>query len=98
VPFWSAVLGFAPRPVNEQFVALDPPAGDSQPGMLFQKVPESKTVKNRVHVDLRADDMAVEVRRLVDLGATVIAERNLGSFRWTVLADPEGNEFCVNSG
>jgi predicted enzyme related to lactoylglutathione lyase len=84
--------------VNEQFVALDPLPGTGQPGMLFQKVPEPKAGKNRVHVDLRADDMAAEVRRLVELGAVVLAERNLGSFRWTVLADPAGNEFCVNGG
>ena len=98
MPFWSAALGLAPRRVNEQFVALDPIAGSGQPGMLFQKVPEPKVGKNRVHVDLRADDMAAEVHRLTGLGATVLAERSMGDFRWTVLADPAGNEFCVNGG
>ena len=52
--------------------------------------------KNRVHLDLRGDVMADEVARLLGLGATVIAERSLGSLTWTVMADPEGNEFCVS--
>ena len=81
--------------MNEQFVALEPSGGDTQPPLLFQRVPEPKVVKNRVHIDFRADDMAVEVGRLVGLGAVVIDERNLGTFRWTILTDPEGNEFCI---
>ena len=59
-------------------------------------MPEAKTVKNRVHLDFRAESMADEVARLQGLGATFIAERSLGSLTWTVLADPEGNEFCVS--
>jgi len=64
---------------------------------MFQEVPEPKTVKNRVHLDLRGESMAAEVERLKGLGATWIAERTLGeSTRWTVIADPEGNEFCIS--
>ena len=60
-------------------------------------MPEPKSVKNRVHLDLRGDSMAAEVDRRTALGATRIAERTLGeSMRWTVMADPEGNEFCVS--
>ena len=56
-------------------------------------------VKNRVHLDLRGESMAVEVERLLALGATFVAERTLGAdVRWTVMADPEGNEFCVSGG
>jgi predicted enzyme related to lactoylglutathione lyase len=96
VPFWAAALGWEPRPVNDQFVSLRPPAGsDAAFALLFQKVPEPKVAKNRVHVDFDAGDMEAEVARLVSLGATVVAERSLGTFRWTVVADPEGNEFCV---
>ena len=96
VDFWAAALGYEPRAVNEQYVALLPPAREpGRPPLLFQKVPEPKTAKNRVHLDFRAPVMADEVARLVKLGASVIAERSLGDFRWTVLADPEGNEFCV---
>lgn len=100
VEFWAAALGYERRDVNEQYVALVPP-GPPEPGrppLLFQKVPERKVVKNRLHLDLRAEVMADEVARLVSLGATVIAERSLGALRWTVLADPEGNELCVSGG
>jgi predicted enzyme related to lactoylglutathione lyase len=99
VEFWAAALGYERRPVNEQYVALVPPAAEpGRPPLLFQKVPEPKTVKNRVHLDFRAPDRTAEVSRLVGLGATVIAERCLGAYCWTVLADPEGNEFCVAAG
>ena len=99
VDFWASALGYARREVNEQYVALVPPAREAGlPPLLFQKVPEPKVAKNRVHLDFRADVMADEVARLVGLGATVLAERRLGDFAWTVLADPEGNEFCVSGG
>ena len=96
VDFWAAALGYERRDVNEQYVALLPPAREpDRLPLLFQKVPEPKVGKNRVHLDFRTPVMADEVIRLVGLGATLIAERSLGDFRWTVLADPEGNEFCV---
>jgi predicted enzyme related to lactoylglutathione lyase len=62
---------------------------------LFNQVPESKTAKNRMHVDLVADDREAEVDRLVGLGAKRLADQAEFGLRWTVLADPEGNEFCV---
>ncbi len=97
VDFWASALGYERREVNEQYVALVPPEREvGRPPLLFQKVPEPKTSKNRVHLDFHADVMADEVARLVGLGATVLAERSLGDFAWTVLADPEGNEFCVS--
>jgi predicted enzyme related to lactoylglutathione lyase len=97
VDFWAAALGYARRAVNEQYVALVPPTREpGRPPLLFQRVPEPKTVKNRVHLDFRAASMENEVARLVGLGATVIAEHSLGDFSWTVLADPEGNELCVS--
>ena len=63
------------------------------PRLWFQAVPEPKSVKNRLHLDVRANDRHAETRRLIALGATLIAER-LGQ-NLTVLQDPEGNEFCV---
>jgi predicted enzyme related to lactoylglutathione lyase len=63
--------------------------------MGLQQVPQPRVGKNRVHVDFHADDREVEVRRLVGLGATVLDEQEVPGLRWTVLADPEGNEFCV---
>ena len=76
--------------------AITHPAGDA-PRVLFQLVPEAKTVKNRVHLDLhvgveRRED---EVARLVRLGATELHRGAQGPYEWATLADPEGNEFCV---
>jgi hypothetical protein len=98
VDFWQEALGYTREDYGEQYVGLAA-AGPSEPGrpaLLFQKVPESKIVKNRLHLDLRGEVMADEVARLNGLGATVVIERSLGSLRWTVMADPEGNEFCVS--
>ena len=97
VDFWAAALGYARRPVNEQFLALVPAErAIGRPPLLFQIVPEGKVAKNRVHLDFRAESRTDEVTRLIGLGATVLAERCLGDFCWTVLADPAGNEFCVS--
>ncbi|HZE37622.1 MAG TPA: VOC family protein [Stackebrandtia sp.] len=64
------------------------------PGMLFMAVPDDKERKNRVHIDISPDDQATEVERLVNMGArhVDIGQRDV---HWVVLADPEGNEFCV---
>ena len=96
VSFWEAALGWTSHRMNDQFVALRAPA-DKAVGfdILFQQVPELKVGKNRAHIDFDAGDMEAEVERLVGLGGLKIAEHNLGAFRWTVVADPEGNEFCV---
>jgi predicted enzyme related to lactoylglutathione lyase len=69
---------------------------DERPGLLFTPVPDKKTVKNRLHIDLRPDDQEAEVERLVDMGARPV---DIGQHEvsWVVLADPEGNEFCVLS-
>jgi hypothetical protein len=100
--FWGAALGWQRFDVNEQYVVLAPPRDErvaAWPGavpLLFQKVPEGKVVKNRVHLDFRSDDRAAEVARLVGLGAVEGPTRSLGDLTWTVMADPEGNEFCVS--
>jgi predicted enzyme related to lactoylglutathione lyase len=96
VPFWEAALGWTAHRINDQFVALRAP-DEEQIGfdILFQQVPEPKVVKNRAHIDFDAADMDAEVERLVGLGGSKLAEHELGSFRWTVMADPEGNELCV---
>jgi hypothetical protein len=67
------------------------------PRVLFQSVPEAKTVKNRVHLDVRvgADQQAAEVARLLRLGATELWRGAQGPHTWVTMADPEGNEFCV---
>ena len=70
------------------------PARDQLPGLLFVPVPEAKSVKNRLHLDFRPDDQELEVDRLLALGATRV-DIGQGDQPWVVLADPEGNEFCV---
>ena len=66
------------------------------PRLFFQLVPESKTVKNRVHLDLRCDDVATETARLAALGARVLTTTGPTN-DWVVLVDPEGNEFCLST-
>jgi hypothetical protein len=68
-----------------------------RPRMLFQNVPEGKTVKNRLHLDVRvgAERREAEVARLLGLGATELWRASQGPYEWVTLADPEGNEFCV---
>jgi hypothetical protein len=99
--FWSAVTGYREDPDNGNAPA-DPEAllvgQDGQPNLLFIRVPEGKTVKNRVHLDLMPTQQTrdQEVARLLELGATMVADhRRTDGTGWVVLADPEGNEFCV---
>ncbi|MEV6325723.1 VOC family protein [Nocardia sp. NPDC051787] len=68
-----------------------------RPRVLFQFVPEAKTVKNRMHLDIRVGDehRAAEVERLVGIGAKILHEGRQGPYTWVTMADPEGNEFCV---
>jgi predicted enzyme related to lactoylglutathione lyase len=91
--FWAQALDYRIMFSSEDEVAL---ARDehSFPGLIFVPVPEAKRVKNRIHIDLNPDDQAAEVDRLLALGATR-ADVGQGDVRWVVLADPEGNEFCV---
>ncbi|NMO55920.1 VOC family protein [Actinoplanes sp. TBRC 11911] len=93
--WWAEALGYvivheAPEEVEIRRSA------DEMPGLLFTPVPEVKTVKNRLHIDLRPDDQEAEVERLVDMGARHV-DIGQGDVGWVILADPEGNEFCVLS-
>jgi len=100
--WWSKVL--------EDFTAPDPAEWKQEPGddecgligpddreLLFLQVPEPKTVKNRMHICLRPTDRSrdEEVDRVLGLGATLVNDLRKGDKGWVVLADPEGNEFCV---
>jgi catechol 2,3-dioxygenase-like lactoylglutathione lyase family enzyme len=97
--FWEAVLGWRRTHSEPDEVALEPPAGSREdgvvPDLLFLKVPEDKTVKNRLHIDLRPDDQEAEVARIEGLGATRVSVGQGPDVTWVVLADPDGNEFCV---
>lgn len=92
--WWSQVLGWAVEPAEDEGEwLLRAPAGEG-PDWLFLPVPEVKAVKNRIHFDFTPDDQRAEVERLLGLGARHV-DIGQGEQTWVVLADPEGNEFCI---
>lgn len=100
--FWSALTGYtlgdATATDDDVAISADQPG---VPGLLFIRVPEGKTVKNRVHLDIQppAGTRDEEVERLVGLGALVLDDlRTPDGMGWVVMSDPEGNEFCVERG
>ncbi|GAA0659054.1 VOC family protein [Kitasatospora atroaurantiaca] len=93
--WWAGALGWAVvNDADDEFEIR--PAPDRLPGIVFVPVPEAKKLKNRLHLDFRPDSQAAEVERLLALGARR-ADVGQGRQTWVVLADPEGNEFCVLS-
>ena len=100
--FWAEALGWKiGEEVNEIEVWIERELGDPKntgfPDILFLKVPDSKVVKNRLHLDLRPDDQDAEVARLEKLGAKKIdiGQSTDPDTTWVVMADIEGNEFCI---
>ena len=88
-----------PRHASEELVRATP-WEQIPPGLVFVPVPEGKTVKNRLHIDLAphtSDDRDAEIDRLLEMGATRVDVGQSEKATWDVLADPEGNEFCVLS-
>ncbi len=102
--FWCSVLDYEVQSEEVGVITIGSPAiaaaaetvGPVPPTLTFARVPEGKTTKNRLHLDLSPSDreQEEEVRRLLDLGARRI-DVGQGEESWVVLADPEGNEFCV---
>ncbi|NED98371.1 VOC family protein [Phytoactinopolyspora alkaliphila] len=107
--FWAAALDdYDVAPYDEEAMAylkaqgIDDPEDDPSvlveprsgvgPRLWFNLVPEPKQAKNRLHIDITSDDFDAELRRLTGLGASTLREDEQG---WTVMADPEGNEFCL---
>jgi hypothetical protein len=91
--WWCDALGWVV--VNDEPEEFEiRPTADRLPGLLFVRVAEPKEAKNRLHLDFRPDDRDAEVVRLLALGATR-ADVGQGEPSWVVLADPEGNEFCI---
>jgi hypothetical protein len=89
--FWAAVLDLETEFASADVVRLAARDPRGVRRLVFWRVPEPKSAKSRVHVDLASRTPDAEVARLVELGATVVDRRP----DWTVMADPEGNEFCV---
>ncbi|MFM6848622.1 MAG: VOC family protein [Terrabacter sp.] len=88
--WWADVLGGLPVQ-DDGFSHVERVAGLPFESIVFQPVPEEKTTKNRVHVDVTTDDLA----RLVAAGAAVARAKGEGGIWWTVMLDPAGNEFCA---
>jgi hypothetical protein len=94
--FWTAALGWKVLSEREREIVIGPDE-NAPVGMCFMPVTDAKAVKNRLHLDLTtaAGDRAAEIDRLLALGARRADVGQTGEESWTVLADPEGNEFCV---
>lgn len=93
--FWSAAID---RPVDaepNQYFASIGVAENVLPRWLFLKVPEAKASKNRCHLDMASENRSEEIARLVALGATHISDKAEYGHEWSVMNDPEGNEFCI---
>jgi len=97
--FWENALGWRRTHEEDDEIVLEPPAGSAEdgvlPDLLFLRVPEQKGLKNRLHLDLRPEDQDAEVARLEELGARQISMGQGAAATWVVMADPDGNEFCV---
>ncbi|MFG1906767.1 VOC family protein [Kribbella sp. NPDC048928] len=94
--FWTGVLGYVRRGEPDVYLSLVPPDGAGVE-VLLQQVSDAKRGKNRVHLDLRTADLDAEVARVCALGARRLTDVPVTEAGWTwhVLADPDGNEFCV---
>jgi hypothetical protein len=96
--WWAQLLGWRITHEGPDEAVLEPPAGSPEdgvsPDILFLRVPEPKGEKVRLHLDLRPEDQAAEVARAEAMGATRV-DIGQGDPTWVVLADPDGNEFCI---
>ena len=98
--WWAETLGWERRGGDEETAVLVPRGADEATArrehLLFMKVAEAKSAKNRVHIDLHPEgDTAAYLEGLVARGASLLDQHDFGSVAWAVVADPEGNEFCV---
>ncbi|HXX89854.1 MAG TPA: VOC family protein [Acidimicrobiales bacterium] len=96
--FWAAALAYEVVDISGPYRSLEPiGADDTGPALVLQAVTEPKTGKNRLHLDVYVPDIGAEAARLEELGATRLSDTVVDEDgeRWLVMADPEGNEFCV---
>lgn len=91
--FWAELLGWSIHTEDEGEVWIEPPGGGAD--ILFLPSTDERRGKNRLHLDLRPDDRDAQVDRALALGATHVDIGQDGTETWVVLADPEGNEFCI---
>jgi predicted enzyme related to lactoylglutathione lyase len=97
--FWREALGYRDYFVEKSFAVLVPKESVAPP-LVLQGVPEPKSGKNRMHLDIVVDDIEPEIERLRALGATRLDDgvQSLGETKWVRMSDPEQNEFCVCTG
>jgi predicted enzyme related to lactoylglutathione lyase len=93
--FWAQALHYRLVDTVEQYAVLVPMEGAVGSVFLVQGVPEAKSTKNRMHLDLHVSDPQAEAERLVALGATQHGTGSLGDIAWITMRDPEGNEFDI---
>jgi len=95
--FWAGVLGYVRDGVATDRCQSLLPADGRGAEILLQQVPECKRRKNRVHLDLRTRELEPEMQRLISLGARILTAEPVSEagWRWHIMADPDGNEFCV---
>jgi predicted enzyme related to lactoylglutathione lyase len=95
--FYCEALGYKPHSEAGAYTSCVPGGDAVGPKIVFQQVPESKVVKNRMHFDLVVDDIEAEAARFVALGASRVSAKPVGEHgcQWIVMNDPEGNELCL---
>ena len=93
--FWSGMTGYKVEAAADEDATLAAPDGHG-PGLFLQRVPEARSGKNRLHLDLATSDVPAEVNRAIELGATEVKSfLDAAGSGWVVLADPDGNQFCI---
>ena len=92
--FWGALTGVEAAQRYPDYIFTSKLDGNNI-RLAFQRVPEEKTVKNRVHLDMTHPDPEALIARIEGLGGSRVQDHQVGDFHWTVMADPEGNEFCI---
>lgn len=93
--FWKETLGLEEKARYPKYVWLGR-VSEKGPALAFQQVPEPRVGKNRIHLDLAAVDLNAFTERVISLGGSKVEDHEMGDFTWSVLADPEGNVFCVS--
>ena len=92
--FWKDLLGLEEKQRFTGYVFLSR-LGEHGPALALQQVPEPKAGKNRLHLDLAAEDREAVIARVVEMGGARLRDYDMDGFQWTVMTDPEGNEFCI---
>jgi len=94
--FWGGLLGLEPEEPGGQYLSVGGHEGTTP--LLLQQVPEDKSVKNRVHLDIVVGNLGAAVEQAVALGGSKLRDMEEGDFLFTVMGDPDGNEFCLVQG